>query len=195
MHRRTSSGGLDWASRASIAPHIRVQRAIVYAGMTTDTRNESTHSESDRLAPSPTPTGFVPSLIPGASGSGPQTTQPQVQQVGSSRHTHLNRTRHARRAFDTRRALESSRRAKRGSAGNLSADFGFVGQALFRGVANELRQALRGDAWGVVRAAAIGAGIVLAGSGHMVGPRRWHRRAPERCRSWVGVRLHLGDVH
>ena len=66
MHTRTSSGGLDCASRASTASHIKVQRAIVYAGMTAGTtRNESTHSDSDRLVPSPTLTGFVPSLTPG----------------------------------------------------------------------------------------------------------------------------------
>jgi GT2 family glycosyltransferase len=61
------------------------------------------------------------------------------------------------------------------NAGNLSADVSFVGRALSRGVSKGLRQALRGDAWGAARAGAIVAGIVLAGSGHVVGTWRWHR--------------------
>ena len=54
-------------------------------------------------------------------------------------------------------------------AANLSADIGFVGRALSHGVSRGLRQASKGDAWGAVRAATILAGIVLAGSGHLVG--------------------------
>ncbi len=59
-------------------------------------------------------------------------------------------------------------------ASNLSADVGFVGQALSRGVSRELRQALRGDLWGAVRAAVILAGIGLAGAGHVAGQAQWH---------------------
>jgi len=60
-----------------------------------------------------------------------------------------------------------------GGASNLSADIGFVGHALSRGVSRELRQAFRGDLWGAVRAAAILAGIVLAGAGHVAGQAKW----------------------
>ena len=60
-----------------------------------------------------------------------------------------------------------------GGASNLSADVGFVGQALSRGVYRELRQAFRGDLWGAVRAAAILAGIGLAGAGHVAGQAQW----------------------
>ncbi len=59
-------------------------------------------------------------------------------------------------------------------ASNLSADVGFVGQALYRGVSRELRQALRGDLWAALRAAAILAGIGLAGAGHVAGQAQWH---------------------
>lgn len=60
-----------------------------------------------------------------------------------------------------------------GGASNLSADLGFVGHALSRGVSRGLRQAFRGDVWGAVRAAAILAGIVLAGAGHVAGQAQW----------------------
>jgi glucosyl-dolichyl phosphate glucuronosyltransferase len=65
-------------------------------------------------------------------------------------------------------------------AGNLSADIGFVGRALSRGVSRGLRQALRGDAWGVARAASILAGIVLAGFGHAAGAWEIRRGQPGR---------------
>jgi len=65
-------------------------------------------------------------------------------------------------------------------AGNLSADIGFVGRALSRGVLRGLRQAVRGDAWGLARAASILAGIVLAGSGHVAGAWQLRHRQPGR---------------
>jgi glucosyl-dolichyl phosphate glucuronosyltransferase len=63
-----------------------------------------------------------------------------------------------------------------GAAGDRSADVGFVAQALSRGVSRGLRDGLKGDAWGLARAATIVAGVVLAGSGHVAGTWQWHRR-------------------
>jgi hypothetical protein len=54
-------------------------------------------------------------------------------------------------------------------AASLSADVGFVSGALGRGVPRALGQAVKGDAWGLGRAGAIMAGIVLAGAGHLAG--------------------------
>lgn len=54
-------------------------------------------------------------------------------------------------------------------AASLSADVGFVSGALGRGVPRALGQAAKGDVWGVGRAGAIVAGIVLAGAGHLAG--------------------------
>ena len=54
-------------------------------------------------------------------------------------------------------------------AASLSADIGFVGRALTRGVPRSLGQAVRGDASGMGRAGAIVAGIALAGAGHLAG--------------------------
>ena len=67
-------------------------------------------------------------------------------------------------------------------AGNLSADVGFVRRALSRGVSKGLRQAFRGDGWGLARAASILAGIVLAGSGHVAGAWELRRERPGRPR-------------
>jgi len=55
------------------------------------------------------------------------------------------------------------------AAASLSADIGFVGSALTRGVPRELGQVLKGDLWGAARAAAIVVGIILAGAGHLAG--------------------------
>jgi hypothetical protein len=84
-----------------------------------------------------------------------------------------------RRCFFVNKGKVAAFRQMEG-AGNLSADVGFVGRALSRGVSRGLRQALRGDAWGVARAASILAGIVLAGSGHAAGTWEWRRRQPRR---------------
>jgi glucosyl-dolichyl phosphate glucuronosyltransferase len=73
-----------------------------------------------------------------------------------------------------------------GGASNLSADIGFVGRALSRGVSRELRQAIRGDLWGAVRAGAILAGIVLAGAGHVAGQAKWHAGRLRRRRHGRG---------
>jgi glucosyl-dolichyl phosphate glucuronosyltransferase len=80
-----------------------------------------------------------------------------------------------RRCFFVNRGKVAAFRQMEGAA-SLSADFGFVAGALSRGVTKGLREALRGDAWGVVRAAAIVAGVVLAGSGHVAGTWQWHRK-------------------
>lgn len=68
-----------------------------------------------------------------------------------------------------------------GGAGGRSADAGFVAQALSRGVSRGLRDTAKGDAWGLVRAATIVAGIVLAGSGLVAGTWQWHRRPSRRA--------------
>ena len=90
-----------------------------------------------------------------------------------------------RRCFFVNRGKVEAFHQMEGS-GNLSADIGFVGRALFRGVSRGLRQAFQGDAWGAARAASILAGIVLAGTGHVAGTwqlrrtqlgQRWSRRA------------------
>ena len=60
-------------------------------------------------------------------------------------------------------------------AGDRGADVGFVARALSRGVSRGVRDAAKGDSWGLVRAASIIAGVVLAGSGHVAGTWRWHR--------------------
>ena len=75
-------------------------------------------------------------------------------------------------------------------AANLSADIGFVGRALSHGVSRGLRQTLKGDAWGAARAAAILAGIVLAGSGHLAGA--WQLRKTRTGRLIRGVRADPG---
>ena len=54
-----------------------------------------------------------------------------------------------------------------GPAGHLGAERGFVVRALTRGVARGLRDALRGDPGGLLRAAAICAGVTLAGAGYV----------------------------
>jgi cellulose synthase/poly-beta-1,6-N-acetylglucosamine synthase-like glycosyltransferase len=54
-------------------------------------------------------------------------------------------------------------------AASLSADIGFVGWAVTRGIPRELRQVLKGDFWGVARVLAIAVGVMLAGLGHVAG--------------------------
>jgi len=73
-----------------------------------------------------------------------------------------------RRCFFVNKGKVAAFRQMEGAA-DLSADIGFVARALSQGVSKGLRQALKGDAWGGVRAAAILAGIVLAGCGHAAG--------------------------
>jgi len=68
-------------------------------------------------------------------------------------------------------------------AASHSADLAFVRHALVRGVPNGLRQAIRGDRWGVARAAAIVAGIALAGAGNLSGRAAGMRRNVERSRT------------
>jgi len=90
-----------------------------------------------------------------------------------------------RRCFFVNRGKVEAFHRMEGS-GNLSADIGFVGQALSHGVSKGLRQAFQGDTWGAARAASILAGIVLAATGHVAGTwrlrrtqlgQRWRRRA------------------
>ena len=80
--------------------------------------------------------------------------------------------------FENKRKVEVLRQME--EAADLSADIGFVTQALFRGVPRGLRQAIRGDAWGAARAATILAGIVLAGAGHAAGKWQLRRMRPRR---------------
>jgi glucosyl-dolichyl phosphate glucuronosyltransferase len=69
--------------------------------------------------------------------------------------------------FVNRGKVEALRQME--DAGSYSADLAFVRQALLHGVPRGLRQAIQGDAWGLARAAAIVAGITLAGAGNLAG--------------------------
>jgi GT2 family glycosyltransferase len=80
-----------------------------------------------------------------------------------------------RRCFFVNRGKVAAFR-QMGEAAGRSADVGFVAQALSRGVSRGLRDTVKGDAWGLARAATIVAGVVLAGSGHVAGTWQWHRR-------------------
>jgi glycosyltransferase involved in cell wall biosynthesis len=96
-----------------------------------------------------------------------------------------------RRCFFVNKGKVAAFRQMEG-AGNLSADIGFVGHALSRGVSRGLREALRGDAWGVARAACILAGIFLAGSGHVAGT--WELRLRQPGRPYRGGRSDPGRI-
>lgn len=72
-------------------------------------------------------------------------------------------------------------------AAHLGAEVTFVMRTLAAGVPAEIRQIVRGDAYGLLRAGAIMAGIGLAGLGHVSGKFRlhWSRRPPAmRLRSY-----------
>ena len=56
-------------------------------------------------------------------------------------------------------------------AAHLGAELSFVGRTLTAGILIEMRQMLRGDVYGLVRIAAMIAGIGLAGLGHLSGRR------------------------
>ncbi len=85
-----------------------------------------------------------------------------------------------RRCFFVNRGKVEAFRRMEGAA-NLSADVGFARRALSRGVVRGLRQAIHGDTSGMTRAAAIVAGVVLAGSGHVAGTWQWHRSRAARA--------------
>lgn len=63
-------------------------------------------------------------------------------------------------------------------AAHLGAELAFVGRIITRGIPAGMHQALRGDLYGLVRAGAMVAGIVLASLGHLSGrfQARWLRR-------------------
>lgn len=63
-------------------------------------------------------------------------------------------------------------------AAHLGAELGFVMRALTAGIPAEIRQVIRGDLHGVLRAGAMTAGIALAGIGHLSGKfmLHWPRR-------------------
>jgi glucosyl-dolichyl phosphate glucuronosyltransferase len=65
-------------------------------------------------------------------------------------------------------------------ASNLHAELAFVTRTLTTGVRAEIRQAVRGDLYGLARIGAMMAGIALAGLGHLSGKLRlrWSRRVP-----------------
>jgi glucosyl-dolichyl phosphate glucuronosyltransferase len=90
-----------------------------------------------------------------------------------------------RRCFFVNKGKVEAFRQMEGAA-DLSADIGFVGRALSRGVSKGLRQALHGDAWGAARAAAILAGIVLAGAGHVAGRGVWELSRMRKGRPFGG---------
>jgi cellulose synthase/poly-beta-1,6-N-acetylglucosamine synthase-like glycosyltransferase len=65
-------------------------------------------------------------------------------------------------------------------AAHLGAELAFVGWIMTRGIPAGMDQVLRGDLYGLVRAGAMMAGIVLAGLGHLSGKLqvRWLRHMP-----------------
>jgi hypothetical protein len=65
-------------------------------------------------------------------------------------------------------------------AAHLGAELAFVGWIMTTGIPAGMHQALRGDLYGLVRAGAMMAGIVLAGLGHLSGKLqvRWLRHMP-----------------
>lgn len=63
-----------------------------------------------------------------------------------------------------------------GAAGHLGAERGFARQALSHGVAHGVKDALRGDSAGLLRALAIIAGLGLAAAGYAVGTVEWQMR-------------------
>ena len=77
-----------------------------------------------------------------------------------------------RRCFFVNRGKVTAFRGM-GRAGNLQAERSFARRALTRGVATGLRELAGGDVGGLQRAAALCAGLVLAGLGFVVGNVEW----------------------
>jgi GT2 family glycosyltransferase len=80
-----------------------------------------------------------------------------------------------RRCFFVNRSKVTALRGM-GAAAHLGAERGFARQALFRGVAQGGKDALRGDSAGLLRALAIIAGLGLAAAGYAVGTVQWEVR-------------------
>lgn len=65
-------------------------------------------------------------------------------------------------------------------AASLGAELGFVTRIVPTGVMLEMRAVLRGDLYGLVRVAALMAGVAFAGFGHLSGKARLHRSRSAR---------------
>jgi cellulose synthase/poly-beta-1,6-N-acetylglucosamine synthase-like glycosyltransferase len=68
-------------------------------------------------------------------------------------------------------------------AAGLGAELGFVTRTVPHGVLLEARNALRGDSYAPIRVAAMAAGVVCAGFGHLSGRARIHPSRPARASS------------
>ena len=77
-----------------------------------------------------------------------------------------------RRCFFVNRSKVAAMRSM-GPAANMAAERRFAGRALTTGVLTELRAALGGDASGLLRAAALCAGLGISGLGYAVGTLEW----------------------
>ncbi len=77
-----------------------------------------------------------------------------------------------RRCFFVNRSKVAAMRSM-GRAANMAAERKFAGRALTTGVLTELRAALHGDAAGVLRAAALCAGLGISGLGYAIGTLEW----------------------
>jgi hypothetical protein len=92
-----------------------------------------------------------------------------------------------RRCFFVNRSKVAAMR-QMGTAGHLRAERSFAGRALTRGVVRGLREFMRGDGGGLLRAVAISAGVALAGAGYATGTMEWllGRRPRGNESGWIG---------
>jgi glycosyltransferase involved in cell wall biosynthesis len=79
--------------------------------------------------------------------------------------------------------------AQMGDAATLGAEIRFVRYALINGVLRGISEAAKGDAYGLVRSAAIIAGVGLAAAGHVVGRIELSRRLRRRRQQATGQML------
>ena len=105
-------------------------------------------------------------------------------------YVHENRLRWSyfwRRCFFVNRSKVSAMRLL-GTAGHLRAERSFAARVLTRGVLRNLREFIRGDVGGLLRAGAICVGVGLAAAGYAIGTIEWHlgRRPRGVAAGWVG---------
>jgi GT2 family glycosyltransferase len=92
-----------------------------------------------------------------------------------------------RRCFSVNRSKVAALH-QMGSSGRLRAERSFATRALTRGLLADLRDTLRGDTGGLLRALTICAGVALASAGYLTGMLQWqlgHRPHPGSS-GWVG---------